>query len=90
MKFGLVARSHQVDPEPGVDRQGLRQGNRARIAERDPDRVPDAIRLEEGAVSRVPPIEQVAHIREDLDLVGDLVRCVQIGDPISRQFWVLI
>jgi len=54
---------------------------------RDRDR---RLRIEEGAESRELAIEQVVYEPVDLQLLRELVRAVQVRDPVVRELGVLV
>src|ERR1700746_4079562 len=81
----------QLRSHPHIDRKRLRRRNRAvveqRVRYRDRDR---RLRIEEGAVSRELAIEQVVYEPVDLHLLRDLVRAVQVRDPVVRELRILV
>src|SRR6516162_4926224 len=81
----------QLRSHADIDRKRLRRRNRAvveqRVRYRDGDR---RLRIEEGAESRELAIEQIVYKPVDLHLLRDLVRAVQVRDPIVGELGVLV
>src|SRR6516164_6695045 len=75
----------QLRSHADIDRKRLRRRNRAvveqRVRYRDRDR---RLRIEEGAESRELAIEQIVYKPVDLHLLRELVRAVQVRDPVVR------
>ena len=70
-----------------VGREGLRRGDGARVSEREPiqllvDRA-DIARFEISAIEAIFPIEQILHETIDLDVVRDVVRCMEVDPSIA-------
>src|SRR5260221_13123729 len=75
----------QLRSHPDIDRERLRRRDRAVVEQhvryRDRDR---RLRIEEGAESPELTIEQVVYGPEDLQLLRDPVRTVQVRGPVVR------
>src|SRR5947209_6153373 len=72
-----------------IERERLGQRNRPRIAERVGDRLCHAVHFEERSVGVVALVEQVGDQPEYLHLLVDLIRSVQVGDPIGGYLRIL-
>src|SRR6516165_6410572 len=81
----------QLRSHADIDRKRLRRRNRPvveqRVRYRDGDR---RLRIEEGAESRELAVEQVVYEPVDLHLLRDLVRAVQVRDPVVRELGILV
>src|SRR5215470_15787389 len=81
----------QLRTHPHVDREWLRRRDRTVVEKhvryRDRDR---RLRIEEGAESRELAIEQVVYEPVNLHLLGELVRAVQVRDPVVGELGVLV
>jgi len=81
----------QLRTHPDIDRERLRRRDRAVVEQhvryRNRDR---RLRIEEGAESRELAIEQVVYEPVDLQLLRELVRAVQVRDPVVRELGVLV
>jgi len=60
------------------------------ISRRIRHRVDDRLRIEIGAERREFAIEQIVHDAIELQLLGELIRAVQVRDPVIRQLDVLV
>src|SRR5262249_56511093 len=74
-----------------INRERLRRRDRAVVEQhvwyRDRDRRP---RIEEGPEGREFAIEQVVYEPVNLQLLGELVRAVQVRDPVVGELGVLV
>src|SRR6516162_9465316 len=81
----------QLCAHPHIDRERLRWRDRAVVEQhiryRERDR---RLRIEEGAESRELAIEQIVYEPVDLQLLRELVRAVQVRDPIVGELGVLV
>src|SRR5260370_3957430 len=81
----------QLRTHPAIARERLRRRDRAvveqRVRYRDRDR---RLRIEEGAESGELAIEQVVYEPVDLQLLRELVRAVQVRDPVVGELRVLV
>ena len=90
-RTGDAPKRSQLRAHPHIDRKRLRRRNRAVVEQhvryRDCDR---RLRIEKSPESREFAIEQVVYEPVDLHLLGELVRAVQVRDPIVRELGVLV
>src|SRR5262245_25228891 len=81
----------QLRTHPHIDRERLRRCDHAVVEQhvryRDRDR---RLRIEESAEGREFAIEQVVYDPVDLPLLGELVRAVQVRDPVVGELRVLV
>src|SRR5947207_207361 len=81
----------QLCAHPHIDRERLRRRDHAGVAQhvryRERDR---RLRIEESAEGREFAIEQVVYDPVDLQLLGELVRAVQVRDPVVGELGVLV
>src|SRR5262245_34807173 len=81
----------QLCAHPHIDRERLRRRDHAGVVQhvryRDRDR---RLRIEESAEGREFAIEQVVYDAVDLPLLGELIRAVQVRDPVVRELRVLV
>jgi len=81
----------QLRTHPHVDRERLRRRDHAGVVQHvrycDRDR---RLRIEESAEGREFAIEQVVYDPVDLPLLGQLVRAVQVRDPVVGELRVLV
>jgi len=81
----------QLRTHPDVDRERLRRRDRTVVEQHVRQRVRDRrLRIEEGAEGREFAIEQVVYDPVDLPLLGELVRAVQVCDPVVGELGVLV
>src|SRR5215472_14559077 len=81
----------QLRAHPDINREWLRRRDHAGVAQhvryRERDR---RLRIEESAEGREFAIEQVVYDPVDLQLLGELVRAVQVRDPVVGELRVLV
>src|SRR6516162_4420344 len=81
----------QLRTHPHIDRERLRRRDRAVVEQhvryRDRDR---RLRIEEGSEGREFAIEQVVYEAVDLHLLGELIRAMQVRDPVVGELGVLV
>src|SRR6516164_1495294 len=81
----------QLRTHPHINRERLHRRNRAVVEQhvryRDRDR---RLRIEEGPESREFAIEQVVYNPVDLQLLGELIRAMQVRDPVVGKLGVLV
>src|SRR5262245_51312419 len=81
----------QLRAHPDINREWLRRRDRAVVEQhvryRDRDR---RLRIEEGAEGREFAIEQVVYEPVNLQLLGELIRAMQVRDPIVGELGVLV
>jgi hypothetical protein len=84
MPLQLCAHSH-------IDRERLRRCDHAGVGQHVRYRVGDRrLRIEESAEGREFAIEQVVYDAVDLPLLGELVRAMQVREPIVGELRVLV
>src|SRR5262249_35547619 len=88
---GARGKHSQLRPQPDIDRERLRRRDHAGVVQhvryRDRDR---RVRIEEIAEGREFAIEQVVYDPVDLPLLGELVRAVQVRNPVVGELRVLV
>src|SRR5262245_57873408 len=88
---GARGKHSQLRPQPDIDRERLRRRDHAGVVQHvrycDRDR---RLRIEESAEGREFAIEQVVYDPIDLPLLGQLVRAVQVRDPVVGELRVLV
>src|SRR5215471_7875131 len=81
----------QLCVHPHIDRERLRRRDRAVVEQhiryRERDR---RLRIEEGPEGREFAIEQVVDEAVDLHLLGELIRAMQVRDPVVGELGVLV
>src|SRR5262245_62775562 len=81
----------QLRAHPDINREWLRRRDRAVVEQHVRYRVGDRrLRIEEGAEGREFAIEQVVYEPVNLQLLCELVRAVQVRDPVVGEFGVLV
>src|SRR6516165_4420743 len=81
----------QLRTHPDINREWLRRRDRAVVEQHVRYRVGDRrLRIEEGAEGREFAIEQVVYDPVNLQLLGELVRAVQVRDPVVCELGVLV
>src|SRR6516162_4072859 len=81
----------QLRAHPDIDRERLRRRDRAVVEQHVRYRVGDRrLRIEERAEGREFAIEQVVYEPVNLQLFGELVRAVQVRDPVVGELGVLV
>src|SRR5262245_42352875 len=86
-----LALALQLRAHPDIDRERLRRRDHAGVGQHVRYRKGDRrLRIEESAESREFAIEQVVYDPVDLPLLGELVRAVQVRDPVVGELGVLV
>src|SRR6516165_4932539 len=81
----------QLRTHPDINREWLRRRDRAVVEQHVRYRVGDRrLRIEEGAESRELAIEQIVYEPVDLQLLRELIRAVQVRDPVIGELRVLV
>src|SRR5215471_402980 len=81
----------QLRTYPHVNRERLRRRDRAVVEQHVRYRKGDRrLRIEESAEGREFAIEQVVDETVDLQLLGELIRAMQVRDPVVGELGVLV
>src|SRR5262249_32181431 len=88
---GARAKHSELRTHPHIDRERLRRRDRAVVEQHVRYRKGDRrLRIEEGPEGREFAIEQVVDEAVDLDILGELIRAMQIRDPVVGELRVLV